>query len=209
MSELQAFLALGFRHITDLDAMDHILFLCALAAIYRLRDWRDSLWVISAFTIGHSLTLALAVTGVLVLPTHLIEFLIPVTIVATSVDNLISPSFPLSAPRRGGQGVRIWRRRYRPMFAGVFGLVHGAGFANYLRALFVAPIAVPLFGFNVGIELGQLVVLALAAGGLAVVDRLIALVRPDVGSSLRLRVVAVSAVVAVVAARWAVARSPW
>ena len=63
MSELIAFMTLGFRHITDLEAMDHILFLCALAAIYRLRDWRDSLWVVSAFTVGHSVTLALAVTG--------------------------------------------------------------------------------------------------------------------------------------------------
>jgi hypothetical protein len=59
MSELLAFIWLGFHHIVDLSAMDHILFLLALAAIYRGRDWRDSLWVVSAFTIGHSITLAL------------------------------------------------------------------------------------------------------------------------------------------------------
>src|SRR3989475_2061677 len=86
-----------------------------------------------------------------------------------------------------------WGGRYRPVFAGVFGLVHGAGFANYLRSLFVAPIAVPLFGFNVGIELGQLVVLALAAGALAGLDRCVGAVAPRAGSPLRLRVVAVSA----------------
>ena len=67
--------------------------------------------------------------------------------------------------------------RYRPVFAGVFGLVHGAGFANYLRSLFSGSIAVPLFGFNVGIELGQLVVLALAGVALAALDRLLALLR--------------------------------
>jgi HupE / UreJ protein len=193
MSELATYITLGFRHITDLEAMDHILFLFALAAIYRLRDWRDSLWVVSAFTIGHSVTLALAVTGALVLPTRLIEFLIPVTIVATCVDNFV---------RTGG--------RYRPVFAGVFGLVHGAGFANYLRSLFVDQIALPLFGFNVGIELGQIVVLAIAAAMLAGIDRAFAFTtaRPGQGV-LRLRVVTVSAVVALVAARWAVERSPF
>ena len=200
MSELAAYVSLGFRHITDLEAMDHILFLLALAAIYRPRDWRDSLWVVTAFTVGHSLTLALAVTGALVLPTRVIEFLIPITIVATCLENLVV---------RDRQRA-LWGGRYRPVFAGVFGLVHGAGFANYLRSLFVDQIALPLFGFNVGIELGQLVVLALAAGVLAVVDRAFAFatVRPG-GAVLRLRVIAVSGFVALIAARWAVERSPF
>src|SRR2546422_5953590 len=145
MSELQAFITLGFRHIADFEAMDHILFLLALAAIYRARDWRNSLWVISAFTIGHSVTLGLAVTGAVALPAALVEFLIPLTIVATCVENLLVRD----------RAHAWWGGRYRPVFAGAFGLVHGAGFANYLRDLFVAPIAVPLFGFNVGIELGQ------------------------------------------------------
>jgi len=199
MSDLQAFLTLGLRHITDLAAMDHILFLLALAAIYRGRDWRRSLWVISAFTIGHSATLALAVTGAVVLPTALIEFLIPLTIVATCVENLLVRD----------RARAWWGGRYRPVFAGVFGLVHGAGFANYLRGLFVAPIAVPLFGFNLGIELGQIAVLALAAGALAGLDRCLGALAPQAGSPLRLRVVLVSTLVAVVAAHWAVQRSPW
>jgi len=199
MSEITAFVALGFRHITDFAALDHILFLCALAAIYRLQDWRRSLWVITAFTVGHSVTLALAVTGAVALPARLIEFLIPVTIVATCIENL--------AVRDRARA--LWGGRYRPVFAGVFGLVHGAGFANYLRSLFVAPIALPLFGFNVGIELGQLVVLAVAAVALALVDRLLGRVLPRGTSPLRLRVVAVSAVVALIATRWAVERSPW
>jgi HupE / UreJ protein len=200
VSELVAYVSLGFRHITDLEAMDHILFLLALAAIYRPRDWRDGLWVVTAFTVGHSATLALAVTGALVLPTRVIEFLIPITIVATCVENLVV---------RDRQRA-LWGGRYRPVFAGVFGLVHGAGFANYLRSLFVDQIALPLFGFNVGIELGQLVVLALAAGVLAVVDRAFALtaVRPG-GAVLRLRVIAVSSCVALIAARWAMERSPF
>ena len=82
-TDLLTFVQLGVRHILDIEAVDHILFLVALAAIYRPRDWRASLWVVSAFTVGHSITLALAVTGVVRFPGRVIEFLIPVTIVAT------------------------------------------------------------------------------------------------------------------------------
>ncbi|MBI1966784.1 MAG: HupE/UreJ family protein [Gemmatimonadetes bacterium] len=199
MSELLTFISLGFRHITDFAAMDHVLFLCALAAIYRLRDWRESLWVITAFTVGHSITLALAVTGTLPLPQDWIEFLIPVTIVATCVENLLVRD-RARAP---------WRGRYRPVFAGVFGLVHGAGFANYMNSLFMDHIAVPLFGFNVGIELGQLVVLVIAGLVLAALDRAFALLPRLAASPHRLRIVTVSAMVAIVATRWAVERSPF
>ena len=140
MSELAVFIQLGFRHITDPEAIDHMLFLLALAAIYRPRDWRSSLWVVSAFTVGHSVTLALAVTHAVTFPTPLVEFLIPVTIALTAIENVL-------VKERG----RSWRSGgYRPVFAGVFGLVHGAGFAKYLDSLFVRPIALPLFGFNLG-----------------------------------------------------------
>ena len=201
MSEFLTFLQLGFRHIVDVSAFDHILFLVALAAIYRFRDARNALWTISAFTVGHSITLALAVTGVLTLPSALIEFLIPVTIVITGIENLLV-SDRTRAP---------WGGRYRPMFAGVFGLVHGAGFANYLKALFVERIAVPLFGFNVGIEIGQIVVLVAAAVVLAGMDRGIAwlpLSSPR-WPALRVRVVAVSLGVVAVGSVWAVERRPW
>jgi hypothetical protein len=92
-----------------------------------------------------------------------------------------------------------------------FGLVHGAGFATYLSSLFVDPIAVPLFGFNVGIELGQIVVLGMAAAGLTALDALIARIPLPAAAPgpLRLRVLAVSSVVALVATRWALLRSPW
>ena len=201
MSELIAFVLLGFRHITDLAALDHMLFLLALAAIYRGREWRDVLWVVTAFTVGHSVTLALAATGALRLPTPLIEFLIPVTILVTGLENILV--------RRRERA--LLGGGYRPVFAGVFGLVHGAGFANYLQRLFTGSIVVPLLGFNVGIELGQLVVLGLAAVALAGLDRALARLRtPEATPSvLRLRVVAVSAVVVVVAAEMAASRAPW
>lgn len=200
MSYFGAFVQLGFRHITDIGAMDHILFLLALAAIYRPRDWRSALWVVTAFTVGHSITLALAVTGAVRLPTKLIEFLIPITIVATCLENIIVADRQ-RAPMRG---------QYRPVFAGVFGLVHGAGFANYLRDLFQVHIALPLFGFNLGIEMGQIVVLSIAALLLLSTDKIIAILRrPRAESVLRLRILAVSSAVLVIAARWAVERNPW
>lgn len=201
MSELVTFMHLGFRHITDLAAFDHILFLLALAAIYRGRDWRDLLWVVTAFTVGHSVTLALAVTDTLRLPTRLIEFLIPVTIVVTGVENILVRHRE-RAPLRGG---------YRPVFAGVFGLVHGAGFANYLHSLFTGSIVVPLLGFNLGIELGQLVVLGAAGLALAGVDRTLGALRGThaTPSVHRLRVLAVSVAVVIVATEMAVARRPW
>ncbi len=200
MNELITFVELGFRHITDIEAADHILFLLALAAIYRYRDWRPALWVISAFTVGHSITLGLAVTGAVTLPTKLIEFLIPVTIVATAVENLIVRD-RASAP---------WGGRYRPVFAGVFGLVHGAGFANALKALFMDHVAVPLLGFNIGIEFGQIIVIAVAFLFLAAIDRVLSMLRlPErAPSPLRLRILGVSAVVALVATRWAIERWP-
>lgn len=201
MSEFATFAQLGFRHIVDIEAMDHILFLVALAAIYRFRDLRKVLWVITAFTVGHSITLALAVTGILTLPSNIIEFLIPVTIVATGIENLVV--------RNREQA--MWGGRYRPVFAGVFGLVHGAGFANYLKALFVDRLAVPLFGFNVGIEVGQVVVLAAIAVIFALVDQAITAARaPGAGwQPLRARVVGVSLLVVIVGCAWAVQRSPW
>jgi len=201
MSELASFVQVGFRHIVDIEAMDHILFLLALAAVYRLRDARLALWVITAFTVGHSISLALAVTGAVRLPTALIEFLIPITIALTGIENLV-----VAIRRRSSRAG--W---YRPVLAGAFGLVHGAGFANYLNALFMTHIALPLFGFNVGIELGQLVVLSAAAVVLSLVDLAIHRLMRHRSSwaPLEVRIATVSTIIVLVASRWAFERRPW
>jgi hypothetical protein len=196
--EFAGFVHLGFRHIVSLDALDHILFLLALAAIYQGRDWKSSLWVISAFTVGHSITLAMAATGTLLIPQRLTEFMIPVTIIATGLHNILTRA-------RGSA------QTYRPRLAGGFGLVHGAGFAGYLQRLFLGSVVGPLFGFNVGIELGQIVVLAAAGAALAGLDRLLLLtrVRAPRLSPFGFRVITVSLVVVAVATRMAVVRRPW
>ena len=200
MSELWAFMQLGFTHIVSWDAADHVLFLLVLAAIYRGRDWRAALWVISAFTVGHSITLALAVTNVLVLPSRVVEFLIPVTIVATGIENLVLRDRAASGPHA----------RHRPVFAGLFGLVHGAGFAGYLQSLFVDQIAIPLFGFNVGIEAGQVVILLMAAVCFWLFDRSLRVMPMPVWArdQYRTRLMVVSGAVVLVATGWAVERFP-
>lgn len=144
MNTLLTYGEFGVRHLIGWGAADHILFLLALAAPYRLRQWRALLAVASAFTVGHSITLALAVTHLVTLPTALIEFLIPVTIAVTAGRNLFA-----RAANPGREAV----------LAGLFGLIHGAGFANYLAALFDGPIATPLLGFNLGIEVGQVAII--------------------------------------------------
>jgi hypothetical protein len=196
--ELLSYGVLGFHHIADLTAADHILFLLALAAVYRLAHWRPVIWVITAFTLGHSLTLALAVTDALVFPTAWIEFLIPVTIVITCLENLRS----LGRPDRSHIPLRA-------ALALIFGLVHGAGFANHLKAMFVDQIAMPLLGFNLGIEVGQLLILGVAGIAFAVMDRALGLVPVTGTQPFRTRVMAISSVVAVLASRMVLERSVW
>ena len=204
MSEFLSFFQLGFFHIVDVSALDHILFLVALAVVYRPRDWRDALWVVSAFTVGHSITLALAVTDTVTVNERIVEFLIPLTIVVTAVENLVVRD----------RVAKSATRRYRPLIAGVFGLVHGAGFAGYLKSLFLANIALPLLGFNIGIEAGQLIVLAFVTVALLGLDGLLSRVRTLVDSArlpsvLGMRVIGVSTAIALIASVWTVERRPW
>ena len=88
MSDFGFYFSLGWEHIISWDALDHQLFILALAAIYLLKDWRQVLVLVTAFTIGHSLTLALTVLNIIHFPSDWIEFLIPCTIVATAITNL-------------------------------------------------------------------------------------------------------------------------
>jgi hypothetical protein len=152
------YLELGFEHITDINGYDHMLFLLALCAAYVYTDWKKILVLVTAFTIGHSITLALAVLNVIPVNSAWIEFLIPVTIVATAAKNLISLS--LTPSERGGVRPSLWGGLGWGLALG-FGLIHGMGFSNYLRSLLGDELLMPLFAFNIGIELGQLLVVSL------------------------------------------------
>lgn len=148
MTDFLFYLEIGWDHIISQDALDHILFVLALVVIYNLLDWNKILILITAFTIGHSITLALSVLDVFRLPSHWVEFLIPLTIALTAIDNILL--------RKKGKSL-IQINYYLALF---FGFIHGMGFANLARITMAEEqnIAVPLLGFNVGLELGQIVV---------------------------------------------------
>ncbi|MEM1190924.1 MAG: HupE/UreJ family protein [Pseudomonadota bacterium] len=156
MDRFPLYLQLGFQHISDLAGYDHILFLVALCAVYRIEQWKNILILVTAFTIGHSITLALAALGTIAIPSSIIEFLIPTTILLTAVYNVIRRQ-SVGKPSRMGLNYAM---------ALFFGFIHGMGFSNYFRALLMgdSSIALPLLGFNLGIELGQLLVVAVIVG---------------------------------------------
>ena len=151
MNDFQIYLHLGFKHIIDLAGSDHILFIVALTARYIWSDWKQLLILVTAFTIGHSVTLALSVFHWVHFPINLIELLIPVTIVLTALVNFGVKNFD-------------FRSKYPIIygFALFFGLIHGLGFSNYLRSLLgkEESILLPLCSFNLGLELGQLLIVS-------------------------------------------------
>lgn len=148
MQDFIFYLKLGWEHIISLDALDHQLFILALIAVYSYNDFKKILILVTAFTIGHSITLALSVLDVFRIPSDWVEFLIPLTIAITAFDNILM---------RNKQS-RLMKMNY--YLALVFGLVHGMGFANLARMTMASEqsIFIPLLGFNIGLELGQIVV---------------------------------------------------
>ncbi|MEY3050511.1 MAG: hypothetical protein RLY31_296 [Bacteroidota bacterium] len=159
MNEFLTYVQMGIRHITDLSAFDHMLFVITLCAIYRLGEWKRILVLVTAFTIGHSLTLVLTGFQLLSVPGALVETLIPITILLTALFNVWERKPNGVIPIRHGLSLQY-------SLALVFGLIHGMGFANFFRALMGEEhkIAWPLFSFNVGIELGQLAIVAVFFG---------------------------------------------
>lgn len=154
MTEFQAYLQLGFEHITDPQGYDHILFVIALCAIYTLRDIKKVLILVTAFTIGHSITLALATLNIISFRSYVIELLIPITILITAIINFFH-----KVPKTS----LVSREKVSPMrypLALSFGLIHGMGFSNYLRSLLgkESSIVEPLLAFNLGLELGQILI---------------------------------------------------
>ena len=157
MTTFTVYLRLGFEHLLDLRGYDHILFLAVLCAAYTLPRWRELLVLVTAFTIGHSVSLAVATLRLVRVDTGLVEFLIPVTIVATAVTNLAG------LRRDDPDEHRVAARPLRYALALAFGVIHGLGFSNFLRLALgeERSLFVPLLSFNIGLELAQIVV----AGG--------------------------------------------
>jgi hypothetical protein len=151
MNDFTFYFDLGWNHIISVNAIDHLLFIIALASIYTLTDWKQILVLVTAFTIGHSVTLVLSAFEIISFNSKWVEFLIPLTIVLTAVWNIFG--------RHNKAG--FFRGNY--LLALGFGLIHGMGFANTIRFMLASAqeIIVPLLAFNLGIEAGQIAVVAI------------------------------------------------
>lgn len=169
MQDFLMYVQLGWDHIISADALDHQLFVLALVAVYSYRDWKQLLILVTAFTIGHSATLALSTLDLIRIPSAWVEFLIPVTIVLTSLDTILM---------KNHQKKLMKLNYYLALF---FGLIHGMGFANTARMMLAKEqsIFVPLLGFNIGLEIGQIAVVLLILAVLFILINIFRVQRKD------------------------------
>lgn len=151
MTDFIFYFKLGWQHIISADAIDHQLFILALASVYTFKNIKQVLIMVTAFTIGHSLTLVLSVLDIIRFQSKWVEFLIPCTIFITAFNNL------LRVDTKNGSA------RINYYLAMGFGLIHGMGFANAIRIMLAKDqtLGWGLFGFNVGLEAGQIFVVAI------------------------------------------------
>ena len=149
MDEFLLYFKMGLNHVLDFSAYDHILFLIVLAVVFSFNQWKKVFWLVTLFTIGHSLTLALSAFGILKVSMDLIEFLIPLTIFITGIVNV----FTAKKSSSGKENVNL-------IFAVFFGLIHGLGFSNYFRMMVGKEDdkVFPLLEFALGIEAAQIII---------------------------------------------------
>lgn len=146
---LTAYLKLGIGHILDPNGLDHVLFLVVLVLAYSLAQWKQVIVLATAFTLGHSITLAMAAYNLVTLDSALIELLIALSIAATALYNLAKPVSSTLTPLRYTAAL-------------LFGLIHGLGFSNYFRIILGEDsIVMPLLGFNLGVEVAQVIIVSI------------------------------------------------
>ena len=151
MHQFSSYLEIGFHHIVNQEAYDHLLFLIVLTVIYHIRDWRNLLILVTAFTIGHSITLFATVYTIFHIDSSLVEFFIPMTILSSSIYNLFKTPVIYTS-----------RFQFNYLIALFFGMIHGMGLANDLRMLIGGEeIFYPLLAFNLGVEGGQIVIVTI------------------------------------------------
>ncbi|MEO2084637.1 MAG: HupE/UreJ family protein [Marinoscillum sp.] len=151
MQEFKTWFEIGFDHIINYQALDHILFIVALTVIYDIKMIKKIVILITAFTVGHTLTLILSTLNLIQYDQKIIEFAIPLTIAITAINNIRKRNQALL----GG----VNSNYYLALF---FGLIHGLGFSNYLKALLIGDnILLELFSFNIGVEIGQIIIVLL------------------------------------------------
>lgn len=164
------YLRLGFEHIADFAGYDHMLFVITLCAFYSWRSWKKILVLITAFTIGHSITLALSAFQVISIPQQLVETAIPITIFLTAIHNVTT------RPEQS-EKVRLHSNYFLALF---FGFIHGMGFSNFFRALTGGESIVrELFAFNVGLEIGQIIIVSVFFTLYFVLDNVFKIIHRD------------------------------
>ncbi len=152
MNNFTTFFTSGWHHIVDINAYDHLLFVMTLCAAFKLKQWKQILVIITAFTIGHSITLIISALGYIPDNPKVIDLLIPFTIMITAISNISNYE---------KEGV-FSNKNVKYIIALVFGLIHGLAFAsNFKVMMFESNIIKPLFAFNLGIEVGQLFIVAI------------------------------------------------
>ncbi|WP_275315881.1 HupE/UreJ family protein [Tenacibaculum bernardetii] len=149
MNEFIFYFKMGLFHVLDIRAYDHILFLIVLAVVYLFKQWTKVLWLITLFTIGHSITLALSAYGILNMNSNLVEFLIPLTIFITGLMNVLT-----------AKKASVGKENQNLFFALFFGLIHGLGFSNYFKIMIgkTSDKLVPLLEFAIGVEAAQIII---------------------------------------------------
>jgi len=137
-------LKLGITHIININGLDHVLFILVMIAVYTYQNSQKILWIITSFTIAHSLTLLLSLMEVIKIPPNWIEAIIPLTIMFTCIENVFLHKL----------------HDYRVIISGIFGLVHGLGFSNSFQEIYDTEFSLTqhLLPFNLGIELGQILI---------------------------------------------------
>ncbi len=159
MNDFILYFKMGLFHVLDLKAYDHILFLIVLAVVYQFKQWKKVIWLITLFTLGHSITLALSAYNVIRVREDLVEFLIPLTIFITGLMNVLT-----------ARKASVGKENQNLFFALFFGLIHGLGFSNYFKAMIgrASDKFLPLVEFALGVEAAQIIIvgLILLIGGL-------------------------------------------
>lgn len=153
METFFTYIQLGFDHIIDIQGYDHILFIISLTILYSIKEWKSLLILVTAFTLGHSTTLAFTVLDIINFNSDKVEFLIMLSISITALLNVI---------RKGKTPDNLEMKIYY-VIAILFGFIHGMGFASYLKAILGSNgnLFSPLLGFNVGLEIGQLIIVSI------------------------------------------------
>lgn len=162
MEDFILYFKMGLNHVLDFSAYDHIIFLVVLAVVYSFKQWKKVLWLVTLFTIGHSITLALSAYEVLKIRVDIIEFLIPLTIFITAIINIVN----VNKETKETENINL-------LFAFFFGLIHGLGFSNYFKMMVgkEEDKLFPLVEFALGIEAAQvIIVLAILVIGTAILN---------------------------------------